>query len=216
MKQIIYILTFLILASCGQSNSKQTSVTVSDTTSTNSSQSDTLELKETDYGQTTKLTVSVVENYVNSIDKMKAKNKLEKIFYPNMSGCGGALYGYYLDKKLVLIDATYQAELGFSSKTIYIDQDNFVKIIYREHFAEWGKYEQKYPSDKYEFDASKMTYTDTLYTISLTNPTIFKKQAGKMTISTEINQPLINKLVNCGQEMKRELNEVTKDKKLNY
>jgi hypothetical protein len=49
---------------------------------------------------------------------------------------------------LVLIDATYNAELGFSSRTIYMDQGKFLKVIYREHFAEWGKYEEKYPHDK--------------------------------------------------------------------
>ena len=130
-----------------------------------------------------------------------------------MSFCGGGLHGYYLDKELVLIDATYQAELGFSSRTMYIAQDNFVKIIYLEHFAEWGKYEKKYPSDKYEFDAKKMTYSDTLYTITLATPTVFKKQAGNKTISNEINQTLVDNLVNCGQEMKNELNEVTKENK---
>jgi len=39
----------------------------------------------------------------------------------------------------VLIDATYGAELGFSSREFYIDQDKFLKIIYREYFAEWEK-----------------------------------------------------------------------------
>ena len=104
------------------------------------------------FSQTVKLTEPEIEKYVKSIDKLKAENKLVKISYPNMSGCGGGVDGYYLNKNLVLIDATYNAELGFSSRTIYIDQDKFLKVIYREHFAEWGKYEEKYPENgKYRF-----------------------------------------------------------------
>lgn len=220
MKQTIHILTLLLLTSCGQSQSEQTNIAISDTTKANNNAftTDTVELKanyDKVIGQTTSMTEPEIEKYAKNIDKLKTENKLEKVFYPNMSVCGGGLDGYYLDKKLVLIDATYQAELGYSSRTLYINQDNFVKIIYREYFAEWEKYEKKYPSDKYEFDAKKMTYSDTLYTITLTTPTVFKKQAGNKTISNEINQTIIDNLVNCGQEMKKELNEVTNANKPN-
>jgi hypothetical protein len=141
------------------------------------------------FGQTVKLTEPEIEKYSKSIDKLRMENRLVKISYPNMSACGGRLDGYYLNKKLVLVDATYQAELGFSSKTYYIEQDIFLKIIYREHFAEWGKYEQKYPSDKFEFDPSKMTYTDTVYSILLTNPTVFHKKADNKIISNKMIDP---------------------------
>jgi len=203
----------LLLIGCGQSKSEQTTTTVSDTTTedNNAVTTDTVGLN----GQTAALTELEIEKFTKTIDKLKTENKLKKVFYPNMSACGGGLDGYYLDKKLVLINATYQAELGYSSKTLYINQDNFVKIIYREHFAEWEKYEKKYPSDKYEFDAKKMTYSDTLYTITLATPTVFKKQVGNKTISNEINQTLIDNLVNCGHEMKKELNEVTNVNKPN-
>jgi len=107
------------------------------------------------FGQTVKLTEPEIENYAKSVDKLRTENKLVKISYPNMSGCGGGVDGYYLNKKLVLIDATYQAELGFFSMTFYIDKDKFLKIIYREHFADWGKYDQNYPADKFEFDPTK-------------------------------------------------------------
>ena len=46
MKQTIYILTFLLLTSCGQSNSEQTTTSVSDTNATGISHSDTIELRE--------------------------------------------------------------------------------------------------------------------------------------------------------------------------
>jgi len=160
------------------------------------------------FGQTIKLTETEIEKYVNSVDKLRAENKLVKIFYPNMSGCGGGVDGYYLNKNLVLIDATYNAELGFSSRTIYIDLDKFLKVIYREHFAEWGKYEEKYPHDKFEDDPSKMTYTDTVYSITLTTPTIFHKKAVNKIISDKLDQSLLDKLLSCGQQMKLELQEV--------
>jgi hypothetical protein len=162
------------------------------------------------FGQTVKLTEPDIEKYVKSIDKLKNENKLVKIFYPNMSGCGGGLYGYYLNQNLVLIDATYGAELGFSSKAIYVNQDKFLKVIYREHFAEWGKYDENYPADKFEFDPTKMTYSDVVYSIILSNPTVFHKKSNNKVISTKLDQSLLDRLVSCGQEMKLELQEVIK------
>lgn len=161
------------------------------------------------YGQNVKLNESKIEKSANSIDKFKSHNKLKKILYPNMSGCGGSLYGYYLNKELVLIESTYYGELGFSSRSFYINQGDFIKIIYREYSAEWGKYEQKYPSNQYEFDESKMTYVDTISTIILSNPIIFKKQSDNKIVSTDINHALIEELINCGQTMKLELQEAT-------
>jgi len=160
------------------------------------------------FGQTTELTEPEIEKYVKTIDQLKNENKLVKISYPNMSACGGGLHGYYLNKNLVLIDATYGAELGFSSREFYIDQDKFLKIIYREYIPEWEKYELNYPADKYEYDPSKMTYTDTIYSIILANPTVFRKKADKKTVSTKVNQKLIDNLVACGQKMTLELQEV--------
>lgn len=164
--------------------------------------------------QTTKFTETEIENYVKSIDTQKSKNKLEKVSYPNMTVWGG-LQGYYLDRKLVLIEATYKAELGFTSRIFYVNQDDFIKIIYRKHIAEWGKYDEKYPSDKFEFDTSKMTYSDTLSSITMTNPTIFKKQSNNKTISNNINQSLVDKLVNDGQEIRKVLSKFIKENKPN-
>lgn len=160
------------------------------------------------FGQTVKLNEPEIEKYATSIDKLRVENKLVKIFYPNMSGCGGGLNGYYHNNNLVLIDATYGAELGFSSRTIYIDQDKFLKIMYREYFAEWGKYEENYPHDKFEYDPTKMTYTDTVYSITLTNTTVFHKKAGNKIISTNLDQALLDRLISCGQQMILELQEV--------
>jgi uncharacterized protein YuzE len=162
------------------------------------------------FGQTVKLTEPEIEKYSKSIDKMKIENKLVKISYQNMSSCGGEVDGYYLNNKLILIESRYNAELGFSSKTFYIDNEKFLKVIYREYFAEWGKYDQNYPADKFEYDSTKMTYTDTIYSITLTNSIVFNKKVAHKIISNKLNQSLLDRLISCGQEMKHELQEVTK------
>ena len=158
------------------------------------------------FGQPMK--VKEIETYVKEINSLKAKNKLQEVSYSDMSACDGGLYGYYYNEKLILIESTYQAEAGFSSKTIYLKEDTlFVHISYREHFAEWEKYYQKYPSEKYEWDPNKMTYTDTLYTIALSDPISFTKQAGDKIITKTIDTKLIDALVRCGHEMKKDLDE---------
>ena len=148
------------------------------------------------------------EEYCNNIDKLKVENKLIKVLYPNMSACGGGLFGYYLDNELVLINSTYSAELGFSSKTIYYDNDSIVKIIYREHFAEWAIYEEKYPSDQYDWDPSKMTYSDTLYTITFCTSLNYSKSSNQTLVDKKVDYKLINSLTSCSKEMTNELKEV--------
>lgn len=160
------------------------------------------------FGQSTNQTETEIEQYAHSVDKLRAENKLVKISYPNMSACGGGVDGYYLNTNLVLIDAQYNAELGFSSKTIYVEQDRFLKIIYREHFAEWGKYEKKYPSDKFEFDPTKMTYSDTVYAIILSTPIAFQKTAGEKLIRNKVDTLLLDRLMSCGHQMTLQLQEV--------
>jgi hypothetical protein len=160
------------------------------------------------FGQSVPSTAAEIEKYATSIEQLKAANKLVQISYPNMSSCGGSVLGYYLNKKLVLIDATYSAELGFSSKTMYLDQDKFLKVIYREHYAEWGEYERKYASEEQEFDPSKMTYTDTVYSITLANPAVFLKKAGDKVVSKKVSNSLVERLLKCGEQMKGELTEV--------
>jgi hypothetical protein len=162
------------------------------------------------FGQTVEMTEPEIENYAKSIDKLKAANKLVKTFYPNMSSCGGGLNGYYLNNKLVLIDATNAAELGFSSRTIYIDQDKFLKVVYWKHLPEWEKYEKNYPSEKFEYDPTKMTYTDTVHSILLTSQTVFQKKVGNEIISNKPDNFLLEELLNCGQQMKFELQKVIK------
>jgi len=122
-----------------------------------------------------------------------------------MSECGGGFSGFYFNENLVFIDEIYRAELGFSKHQFYLKGNGFLKIIYQEHFPENEKYLKKYPLEKFEYDESKMTFSDTIYNINLgINPNFQKISKGKL-ISTRINNDLINELVNCGNIMKKEL-----------
>lgn len=125
-----------------------------------------------------------------------------------MSPCGGSVYGYYQNGELLLIESRYGAELGFSSKLIYFRSNQIVKIIYWEYFAEWEKYEKKYPSDKFEWDPSKMTYSDTIYTAVLAKQIFFEKKSKKKVVSQKVDRLLLNTLLTCGQQMKAELNDI--------
>lgn len=121
-----------------------------------------------------------------------------------MSHCGGALYGIYEGNKLVRIESTYGAEMGYSSKDIDFEGGKIIRINYREHYAEWDKYSEKYPNDD-GIDPKKMTYSDTLYVLEFGNKKSLKKYAGKKLIATTINKDLVDRLLNCVETMKSEL-----------
>lgn len=57
------------------------------------------------FGQTDTMSASDIEAYAKTMDRLRAENNLVEVFYPNMSRCGGAVRGYYLNKQLVVIDA---------------------------------------------------------------------------------------------------------------
>jgi hypothetical protein len=149
---------------------------------------------------------------IMEIDSLYDNGILTKKFYPNMSACGGGLYGFYYNNHLKLIDSKYGAELGFSSKKIYWNGNKILKIKYREYFAEWGKYEKKYPPKKVEYDPSKMTYSDTIYEITFGDKYEYKKMADNKLISTKTDSTLVEKLTECGKRMKTELESINEEK----
>lgn len=145
---------------------------------------------------------------IREIDSLFDNGILSKKFYPNMSACGGGLYGFYYNNDLILIDSKYGAELGFSSQKIYWNENKILKIKYREYFAEWGKYQKNYPPKKVKYDPSKMTYSDTIYEITFGNKYGFKKMAKEKVISIKTDSILIEKLTNCARQMKSELESI--------
>ncbi|WP_405569065.1 hypothetical protein [Winogradskyella sp. Asnod2-B02-A] len=145
---------------------------------------------------------------IMEIDSLYDNGILTKKFYPNMSACGGGLFGFYYNNELKLIDSKYQAELGYSSKKIYWNGKKILKIRYREYFAEWGKYERNYPPEKVEYDPNKMTYSDTIYEVTFGDKYEFKKMSDNRLISTKTDSTLIEKLTDCGKRMKTELESI--------
>jgi hypothetical protein len=146
-----------------------------------------------------------VETYAGSVDSLMAKRALQKYFFPNMSFCGGALYGYYYQSKLVYIDATYAGELGFTNTKVYFKDTTVYKIIYRKYVPEWTKFYSKYPNADRKLEEKKMTYTDTTYTLVLSKPIAITKTARK-GYSQAINEGGLSKhLLYCAYEMKKEL-----------
>ena len=210
MKQILIIISILaIILSCqsrtdrnienrNSENSIETSESLISATE-NTKQYESQVINEN------KLSQHQIDRLTKEMDRLFEQKLLTRYFYPNMSGCGGGLYGYYKDSTLLIIDATYKTELGFSSRKVYWHDGNIIKINYREHFAEWAKYEKNYSSDKFEWDPSKMTYTDTIYQITLGDKYQMQKITGSKLISEKQDSLLIKILVDCGFEMKKEL-----------
>jgi hypothetical protein len=151
------------------------------------------------------LTEAEAVKYVRSIDSLKNMHQLQESFYPNMSFCGGALYGYYSHDKLVFIDATYGAELGFASTKIYFNDTVIYKIIYRQCLPDWDKFMKKYPDANEKLIKKKMTYYDTTFTIIPIKPLIFTKATNKKIISKNVDSKIVDRLLYCGQDMRKEL-----------
>lgn len=159
------------------------------------------------------LTSKEISKYVKTIDSLRVKkNALKKVAYSNMSFCGGGLTGYYYENHLVFIKAVYQGELGYTEQKVYLIDTIPYKLTYRQHYAEWNKYYSKFPDRDKEFDAAKMTYSDTLYYISFTNPIKVSKTSKKKYIGNKMEKNLVDNIVECIKTMYAEL----ESEKANY
>ena len=142
---------------------------------------------------------------IHEIDSLYKAHKLDSLFYPNMSKCGGAVFGYYLNKQLVLIHSVYNAELGYTSKRVYFNKNEIVKIIYEEHKVKWEKFHQNHHPQLDARDFNKMNYSNVMYTFTL-KPSLKMIQFNSDTIqSEEINMDLLETLLECSKSMKKEL-----------
>jgi hypothetical protein len=95
-------------------------------------------------------------------------DKLEIYNYPNLTAWGGLILKSF-EGELKIIEATHNAELGFTKRIYYLEKNKIHKIEYIGHSAEWAKYEKDYPSDEYEWNPDKMTYSDTTFIIDASN-----------------------------------------------
>lgn len=168
MKQTIYILTFLILIGCGQSNSKQTQNAVSNTLTDQIS--DTTIKESSEFAKQNSIDENLNEDYRNQalseFDKATL-NALTDIITADFNGDG------FLDK------AIYKKEKETSGIIIIHDKTNEqVKIGFGKQFSHmtefdwvdyWGLVEDK--------ETSETAFTvdgDVLYckTVNLKNPSI--------------------------------------------
>lgn len=124
-----------------------------------------------------------LKKHVNFVDSLIESESLKFIQLANMHACGGSVSGYFLDSALVFIDATYNSEDGYLSQKVYWQDSMNMKIIYHEHFPDYGQYEKDFPEDL-EFDLDKMIFTDEIYEITYSNnsPNIEKTVNGKRSI----------------------------------
>lgn len=149
-----------------------------------------------------------IEHYIQRVDSLKAANGLVKVNYPNKTFCGG-IEGYYKDGICVLIVATNRAELGFIRRTFYLKDEVFIEFQLHKHSAEWGKYDETYPPDKFEWDPEKMTYTDEEWRIRLSSPYKFTKKTDQGFVPVLTDSSMLIDLLSCGNGSRKFLHEVT-------
>jgi hypothetical protein len=132
--------------------------------------------------------------------------KLERFFYPQMSFCGGALEGIYLNDVLIRIESTYGYDMGYSEQNIDFKDGRITKIEYRQHYANWEKYNERYGAEGGDIDPSKMTYFDTLYILKFKPKREFTIYSGKKKVNGEVSKELLKSLLDCTVTMQNELN----------
>jgi len=155
------------------------------------------------YGQG--LTSKEIDKYTKKIDWLMLSTKLTVYSYSEMSKCSGEVNGYYYNKKLVFIDAIHAGEIGFSSQQVYIKNNEIYKITYGEYEAELENYRKENPSDSLQIDYGKITYTNVLYHITLSNPVIFAQESNNEFYIKTASDETIEEFVSCAKIMMAEL-----------
>lgn len=97
-------------------------------------------------------------DYVIYVDSLIDNQLIEFYEYPGMTVWGSAAGGYYKNE-LVFMDATYNAELGYSVEQFYLKSGEIVYVKTEKHVADWSGYFEKY-GDQEDVDPEKMTYLD--------------------------------------------------------
>ncbi len=146
----------------------------------------------------------VIRKQVTAIDKLQKARQLKKISYPEMSSCGGGLYGYSQKGKLQYIDATYGAEFGYSAQKVWFKDSSVIKIVLQEHHADYDAYSAKYPNAE-SFDEKLLTYHDKVTTIILTNPPIITQTFDGKKVPVDFTDKDLQKTLRCIDQMMLEL-----------
>jgi hypothetical protein len=148
---------------------------------------------------------NLVSDTTNSSEQNSKKGKLERFTYPQMSYCGGSLEGIYSNDVLIRIESTYGYDMGYSEQNIDFQDGCITKIEYRQHYADWEKYNDRYGTEEGDIDPSKMTYFDTLYILRFKPKRQFTIYSGKKKVHGEVSKELIQSLFDCTATMQKEL-----------
>ncbi len=142
--------------------------------------------------------------YINWIDSLQMHdalkmdgdtNALRHYFYPNMSFCGGALYGSYYNGKLVAMNSTYGYDSGHTTRSFILRDSTILKVSYTEHFIH----------DDGKFHLARDN-KDTTYTFILSStPEMSVSVRGKTISKRAVDESLLNQLLECSGMMRREL-----------
>lgn len=105
-----------------------------------------------------RLSMEEIERYVQKCDLLKSRKQLIKYSHRDMTSWG-SVEGYWNRNDLAIIETAYHAELGYTSQTVYWMEGKVCRIVLKAHTANWSEYERDHGEE--EFDASKVTFTDT-------------------------------------------------------
>lgn len=98
---------------------------------------------------------SAADRYAQQIDEQRENKTLTPKSLDHMSVPGGAVTGYYLDSKLVLIYTAYGAEHGYQSYSYYLRHDSL--LLVQEAQVYWKLSTEE---DYERFEAYRLKHTD--------------------------------------------------------
>jgi hypothetical protein len=150
-----------------------------------------------------------VDKYCKEIKSKLDKKELDKFFYPDMSYCGGALYGYYDKNKLVYMDATYGAEFGYIQKTYFIKDSTYLKIIETNYQPAdlVDDYCKTHKTNTGECDYKNMPYNKIITTFVFSEEKIVTRLKNNKKVNLKDTTEIIKRLIECGQIMQKQLGE---------
>lgn len=129
------------------------------------------------------------------IDSLLSANKLQKVNYPNMSFCGGALEGYYFEGKLVYISSTYSGDSGYRTLEAYFENNRIEQIELEEHFPDWNS------------NAASPPIINSFRKYILTGRTYVIVESRDKIQSLPDDETLVDQLVKCVDSMRNELHQ---------
>jgi hypothetical protein len=154
------------------------------------------------------LTRDEIERYCGQVKLKLDKKELERFFYPNMSDCGGGLYGYYDKGNLVYIDATYGGEYGYIQKTYFIKDKEYYEIIETRYLpVDQDNYCKTHKTKTGDCDSKNMPYDKTITTVIFSTDKVVTISKNKKKVKPTDTKGLIKDLIDCGESMKKELSE---------